>query len=66
MDPCVQCIMVLLFVETNPYYHDDRCVVTFIQGCLFRVMERHDEAEKCFLDVIGRYAYFVKVTTKLL
>jgi hypothetical protein len=45
----------VLCADTNQTYHDDLCVVTFIQGCIFRVLERHDEAEKAFLDVIERY-----------
>ena len=39
---------------SNPHYPDDCAVVTFIQGCIFRILERHDEAEKCFLDVIDK------------
>ena len=51
------CVMHVLVLERNPYYHDDWTVVTLVQGCVFKTLDRHYEAEKCFLSVIERYAY---------
>ncbi len=46
-------------IETNKFYRDDWTVATFLQGCILRILERHAEAEICFLDVLNKYAYFL-------
>lgn len=41
-------------IDENPFYVDDWCVATLVQGVCFRALGRHDEAERCFQGILEK------------
>ena len=51
---------IIMYVDTRPFYDDDYCLVTLLQGMCLKNMKSPLQAEECFKSVIDQYPKLTK------